>query len=332
MLEYTIKRLVLIIPVMLGIIILTYSISYIMPGDPVEMSLGTNYTQEQYEAKAKQMGVEGGYFGQLGTYLLNLVQGDLGSSYQTKRPVMDELSGRIWISFKLGLLSLLFTTIISIPVGILSAVRQNSVLDYTVTSVSIFLASMPGFWIALLLIILFCQQLAWLPASGLATWQSYILPIVCNGLAPIAMTARMTRSSMLEVIHQDYITAARSKGLKENALIVKHALKNALIPVITIIGAQFSMIVGGSVIIESIFSVPGMGMRIVTAINNRDYPMILATTIILSFFMMVIMLVVDLIYAYVDPRIKAEFSGKRWGNARRLMREKRKHALKGGAV
>jgi peptide/nickel transport system permease protein len=309
MLEYFLKRILWMIPVMLGVIIIVFSIAFYMPGDPVEMILGAGYTQEEYDAKAEELGLDKSFIEQLGNYLYGLVtRGDLGISYQTGRPVTKELQGRIWVSIKIGILSCLLTTLLSVPLGIITAVRQNTIFDYSVTTVAVFLASVPGFWIALMFIILFSQKLGWLPASGLSSWKHYILPVVCNGLSPIAITARMTRSSMLEVINQDYVRTARSKGLKERSVILGHALKNALIPVITVVGAQFSMIIGGSVITEMIFNINGMGARMVTAINNRDYQMILSVTIILSAFTMVVLLLVDLLYAAVDPRIKAEFS------------------------
>ena len=327
MLAYTIKRFLWMIPVMLGIILIVFTISYFMPGDPVQMILGSSYTEEEYIAKQRELGLDKSYFEQLGSYLYNLVvHGDLGVSYSTGRAVSAELHGRIWISMKIGILSCLLTTILSVPLGIITAVRKNTLFDYSVTTVAVFLASMPGFWIALMFIILFSQKLGWLPASGLSSWKHYILPVVCNGLSPIAITARMTRSSMLEVINQDYVRTARSKGLKERAIIINHALKNALIPVITVVGAQFSMIIGGSVIIESIFNIQGMGARLVAAINNRDYSMILGITVIISAFTMGIMLIVDLVYATVDPRIKAEFAK---GSVVRWARKKK--STKGGA-
>ncbi len=326
MFAYTIKRLLWMIPVMIGVILIVFSISYFMPGDPVAVALGSDYTQEEYDKMEAQLGLSGGYLEQLGNYFSNLLHGNLGVSYQTKRPVTAELSGRVWVSIKLGLLSCLLTCIIAIPCGIICAIKQNSALDYTITTLSIFVASMPGFWIALMFIILFSQKLGWLPASGLSGWKHYILPVVCNGLSPIAVTSRMTRSSMLEVIRADYVRTARSKGLKERTVILHHALKNALIPVITVVGAQFSMIIGGSVIIESIFNIQGMGARLVAAINNRDYSMILGITIIISAFTMGIMLIVDLVYATVDPRIKAEFAK---GSVVRWARKKK--STEGGA-
>jgi peptide/nickel transport system permease protein len=257
MLKYTIKRLVMLIPVLLGVLIIVFTLNFIMPGDPVANQLPVGYTQEDYDLQQQKMGLDRPYIVQLGSYVWGVAtRMDLGTSYYSNRPVKDEVSDRVWITLKIGILSCLFTVIVSIPLGILSAVKQYSALDYTVTTLTILLTSIPGFVLALGGILLFSLKLKWLPASGLSTWKHYILPVACNGLMPVAAVTRMTRSSMLEVIRQDYIRTARSKGLTEKVVILKHALKNALIPVITVIGQQFSMIIGGSIIIESIFSIP----------------------------------------------------------------------------
>ena len=261
-------------------------------------------------AKQAELGLDKPFLVRLGTYVWGIVSRfDLGTSYYSNRSVTTEIGERILITLRLGVLSCLFTVVVSIPLGIISAVKHYSVLDYTVTTLSVILAAIPGFVLALGGILLFSLTLNWLPASGLATPRHYILPVITTGLMPVAAVARMTRSSMLEVIRQDYIRTARSKGLTEKRIILKHALKNALIPVITVIGSQFSMIVGGSVITESIFSIPGMGKLMVNAINTRDYPEIMGITFVISVFMCVLMLIVDLVYAAVDPRIKAQFAG-----------------------
>jgi peptide/nickel transport system permease protein len=312
MLKYTIKRLVMLIPVLLGVLIIVFTLNFIMPGDPVANQLPVGYTQEDYDLQQQKMGLDRPYIVQLGSYVWGVAtRMDLGTSYYSNRPVKDEVSDRVWITLKIGILSCLFTVIVSIPLGILSAVKQYSALDYTVTTLTILLTSIPGFVLALGGILLFSLKLKWLPASGLSTWKHYILPVACNGLMPVAAVTRMTRSSMLEVIRQDYIRTARSKGLTEKVVILKHALKNALIPVITVIGQQFSMIIGGSIIIESIFSIPGMGMLMVNAINTRDYPEVMGITFVISAFMCVLMLIVDLVYAAADPRIKAQFAGSK---------------------
>lgn len=331
MLKYVIKRLLWIIPVLIGVIIIVFTISYFMPGDPVDMILGGDYTQEEYDEKQAELGLDQPYYKQLFNYFYNLVVNhSLGISYSSGRGVVEELTAanRIWTSMKLGLMSCILTIIVAIPMGIIVAIKQNSILDYIITTVSVFVASMPSFWVALMLILLFTVQLNLLPATGLNSWQSYILPVVCNALAAMATTVRMTRSSMLEVKNQDYVRTARAKGLSELTVITRHALKNALIPIITAVGGQFSMIIGGSVVIETIFNINGMGSMLVSAINNRDYQMILGITVIISTFTMVIMLGVDLVYAAVDPRVKDEFSkGNGWKH-----RKKRERAEKGGTA
>lgn len=302
------------IPVMFVVLTFVYVVCFFMPGDPVKMLLGATYTEEQYQAKIEEFGLDRPFLVQYGDYLYHLItEGDLGTSFVNGRPVAKELSGRIGITLKLGVLSCCLTFLLAIPIGIVSAVKQNSILDYFSTSVSVFLAAMPGFWLALMLIILFSLHLKLLPSSGLREWKSYIMPVVCNALSASAVTMRMTRSSMLEVIRQDYISTARAKGVTEPAVIIRHALRNALIPVITVVGSQFSAIIGGSVVIENIFSIPGIGSRLVSAISNRDYQVVLGITLIICAFTMVVMLIVDLVYSMVDPRIKAEFQtqGKR---------------------
>lgn len=310
MIKYTVRRILLMIPVLLGVLIIVFSLSYLMPGDPVVNKLGTsNYTQEQYDQVAKEMGLDQPFLVQMGKYIWGVVsQGNLGISYQTNQDVSRSIGERFWVTIRLGLMSVAVTVIFSVPFGILSAIKQKTAADYIITVIAVVLASLPGFWLALEGIILFSLKLRWLPASGLTSWRHYILPVACNALMALAATMRMTRSSMLEVIRQDYIRTARAKGLPERIVIFRHALRNALIPVITVVGAQVSMIVGGSVIIESIFSIPGMGTLMVTGINNRDYPMIMGVTLLISVFVCIMNLVVDLCYAAVDPRIRAQFS------------------------
>ncbi len=312
MLKYIIKRLLMLIPVLLGVLIIVFILNFIMPGDPVANQLPVGYTQEDYDAMEAKLGLDKPFHIQLGTYIWGVVSKfDLGTSYYSNRPVTQEISERLGVTLKLGLMSCLFTVLLSLPLGIFSAVKQYSVADYTITTLTVILAAIPGYVLALGGILLFSLKLNILPASGLTSWKHYVLPVVCNGLMPVAAVARMPRSSMLEVIRQDYIRTARSKGLTEKVIIMKHALKNALIPVITVIGQQFSMIIGGAIIIESIFSIPGMGSLMVTAINTRDYPEVMGITFVISVFTSVMMLIVDLVYAAVDPRIKAQFSGSK---------------------
>ena len=310
MLKYILKRLLLMIPVLLGVLIIVFSLSYLMPGDPVLNQMPDNYTQEQYDEVEHELGLDRPFLIQMVDYIVGVVtRFDLGTSYMTNRAVTASIAERVLVTIRLGLLSVGVTVLIGIPFGIVSAVKQKSALDYTVSILAVVLASMPGFVVALMGIIFFSIRLGVLPASGLSTPLHYVLPVISNGLMSLAGTTRMTRSSLLEVIRQDYIRTARAKGLKESVIIQKHALKNALIPVITMIGGQVSMVIGGSVITESIFKIPGMGSLMVTAINNRDYPTIMGVTLVIAIFVCCMNLLVDLAYAAIDPRIKAQFSG-----------------------
>jgi peptide/nickel transport system permease protein len=300
----------MMIPVLLGVLIIVFSLSYLMPGDPVLNKMPDNYTQEQYDEVKHEMGLDRPYYVQLGDYIWGVcTRLDLGTSYMTNRAVRDTIGERVWVTIRIGLLSVGVTVLLGIPFGIISAVRQKTALDYIVSILAVVLASIPGFWLALMGIITFSIKLKILPASGLSTPLHYVMPVASNGMMSLAGTTRMTRSSLLEVIRQDYIRTARAKGLKERVVIQKHALKNALIPVITMIGGQTSMVIGGSVITESIFNIPGMGSLMVTSINNRDYPTIMGITLVIAVFVSCINLLVDLAYAAIDPRIKAQFSG-----------------------
>ena len=296
------------IPVMLGVLVIVFTISYFTPGDPVTAILGANYTPESYQHLRVQLGLDKPFFVQLFNYFWNLVtQGDMGVSYSTGHPVALEILHRFPVTFKIGIFSVLIMVGLGIPLGILSATKQYSVADYAVTSLALILAAIPSFVMALFAVLLFSVKLRWLPVTGLDSWESYILPLLSNSLGGIAGVARMTRTSMLEVIRQDYIRTARSKGLKEGLVIRRHALKNALIPVVTVIGFMLSMVMAGSIIVETIFAVPGMGMFMMNGISGRDYPVINGCVLVLSLIICVMNLLVDIVYAFIDPRIKALF-------------------------
>ena len=308
MLKYIGKRLLFMIPVLLGVVFIVFTINQLTPGDPVVNILGMNYTEEQYAAKEAELGLDKPFFTQFFLYVKGIVtRFDLGTSYQTKRSVTTEILERFPTTLRLGLLGVLITVVIGLPFGIISATKQYSALDYGVTVVAMFFASMPNFWMAMMMILLFSQKLGWLPASGLGSFAHWILPALAIGLCPIATVTRITRTSMLDVIRQDYIRTARAKGLSERWVIWKHALKNALIPVITVVGMQVGMIMGGSVVIEAIFAIPGLGSLMMTAISNKNYPVIQGSVLFLSISICVVNLLVDLIYGFVDPRIKAQY-------------------------
>lgn len=311
MLRYAIKNILLIILTLFCVVFIIFTINQFTPGDPVLNFIPADYTQEQYDIYAEKLGVDKPFFVQFYNYIKGIVtEFDFGTSYQTKRPVLTEIKERFPISLKLGLLSCALTVIIGIPFGVISATKQYSVLDYIVTLVSVFFSAVPGFWLSMMMILLFSLKLGWLPASGLDSWQSYVLPVFTGAIGGIASTTRQTRSSMLEVIRQDYIQTARAKGLNEGTVIRRHALKNALIPVVTIIGMQLGVVVGGSAIIEVIHTIPGMGTLLLSAINNKDYPVIQTIVLLLSAIVCFLNVAVDIVYGFLDPRINAQY-GKR---------------------
>lgn len=309
MIKFIIKRILLIIPVFLGVMLVIFTINK-LSGDPVEILLSSDATVEQKDAKRAELGLDKPFFVQYFNYIKGVVtKFDLGKSYQTNRPIRDEVKDRYPISLRLALISICISIVIGIPLGILAAVKQNSVLDYIATALSMLFASMPAFWLALMLILIFSLKLGWLPASGLSSWKHWVLPCLALGLTPIASICRTTRSNMLEVIRQDYIRTARAKGISERRIIWKHALKNALIPVITVVGMQIGVIIGGSVVVESCFSIAGIGTLIKNGVSNKDFPPVMGALVVLSLTISVLNLIVDLVYGFIDPRIKAQYSG-----------------------
>ncbi len=314
---------------MLGVLFLVFTINYFTPGDPVVSLLGSNYTQEQYDAKEKELGLDQPFFTQFFNYVKGLIlEGDLGTSYATKRPVKEELAQRFPTTIKLGIMGVCLTLIIGIPLGVISATHHQKALDYTLSTGAILFAAVPGFWLALMSMVVFCFHLQWLPASGLDGWKNYILPVACMGLSPVSSVLRMTRSSMLEVIRQDYIRTARAKGLKEGVVIRRHALKNALIPVITVVGLQLSLIMGGAILIETIFTIPGIGAWMNTAIATKNHPVVQSGVLIISLSVSLMNLLVDIAYAVVDPRIRSQFTGGK----KKKKAKKAAPAVEGGAA
>lgn len=308
MFKFVLKRLLWMIPTILGVVLIIFCILELMPGDPALNALGTNFTEETYQQKREEMGLNDPFLVRYAKYLYDFfTKFDLGNSYTNLRPVGTQIKERLPTTMKLGIYGSLITLIVGIFVGIISAVKQYSIIDYVSTVLATFFASVPGFWLALMGIVLFSQKLKILPASGLDTWKHWIMPVICLGITPISIVVRMTRSSMLDVIRQDYIRTARAKGVAERSVIYKHALRNALIPVITIIGGQMGTIFGGSAIIETIFSIPGMGLMMLNGINGRDYPVIAGTVLVLSLAVCIINLLVDIAYGFADPRIKAQY-------------------------
>ncbi len=314
MLKFIIKRLLLIIPTLLGVLLIIFTINYFIPGDPAMQALGSNYTEEAYQAKRAEMGLDKNFIVRYVDYVVGVVtRMDLGTSYDDGHAVSEKIfSSRLGITLKVGLWSCLITVVCGVALGILSAVKKYTVIDYATTTFAVIFSAAPAFWVALMAMMLFCLKVKIFPASwGTGGVRAMVLPVLCMALSPISLVARMTRTSMLDVINQDYIRTARAKGVKERTVIFSHAFRNAMVPVLTVIGSQLTMVVGGSFIIESIFTIPGIGMLLLSAINNRDFPVIQGTVLVLSFLVCIINLAVDVAYAYVDPRIKAQYEGGR---------------------
>lgn len=307
MYKFILKRILMLIPVIIGISFLVYFILSLTPGDPTMMMLGNNYTPEAADRLREEMGLNDPFLVQYISYMGRLVQGDMGTSYSNGQQVFSEILSRFPQTLKLTCAGIIVAVAIALPAGIISAVRQYSLIDNVSMVVALLGVSMPVFWLGLLLIILFSLRLGWLPSAGADTAASIILPAVAVGLATAASITRMTRSSMLEVIRQDYIRTAKAKGVKKKYVITRHALKNALIPVVTVIGLQFGALLGGAVIVETVFSWPGVGRLMIDSIRAKDTPMVLGCIIVFATVFSIVNLIIDILYGYIDPRIKAEY-------------------------
>ncbi len=310
MIKYILRRLVMLVPVLLGVSFLVFAIMDLTPGDPVLMYLGSNYTEEAYDNLSHEMGLDQPFLVRYVKYVAGAVQGDFGTSYVTKRPVFDEIAPRMPQTLVLALSSMLISVVIAIPLGVTSAVKQNSALDSASMVAALFLVSMPNFWLGIMLIIIFAAGLGWFPSSGNEGLRSLVLPAITLSANPLAMITRMTRSSVLETIRQDYIRTARAKGVGEGSVIIKHALRNAMIPIITTTGLQFGFALGSTVLVETVFAWPGIGRLLVDSIKLKDMPIVLAIVIIMAASFTVINLLIDILYAFFDPRIKAEYKLK----------------------
>lgn len=310
MLRYTIHRILQLIPVLICVVILVFTINYFSTGSPAfALITGSDVSTERVEEIEEGLGLNRPYFVQLGEYFWNLItKGSFGTSYVYRKPVWELIRDRIPVTIKIGLSSAVLSALIGIPLGILAAVKQNSIFDYSSTFLAVILAALPSFWVCLILMLFFCVKLSWFPVTGITSWKSYVLPIIAAAIGPVAMVMRMTRSSMLEVVHQDYIRTARAKGLSEKSVIWRHALKNALIPVITVVGMNIGIGMTGSVIVETIFNIPGLGLLMRSTILLNDFITTQGCVLICAFIIACMNLVTDLCYAAVDPRIKAQYS------------------------
>lgn len=309
MYRYVIKRLLFLIPTILGVVFIIYMVMNITPGDPARALLGVSAPQADVDALNHELGYDLPFLQKYFNYIKNMiVNRDFGISYFTKQSVFDEIWPRYIVTIKLAFMGILLSSAIGIPLGIYAAVRQYSLWD-TIPSIMAFLiAAIPSFVLGMLLLFIFALKLNMLPSYGIDTFQHYIMPALAISIPPAAMNLRFTKSSMLESVRQDYVRTARAKGAPENIVIWKHALKNALLPVITNIGLSLGTLIAGAVVAEKLFSIPGIGSLIVDRITYKDEPVIIAGTILIAVCFTIVMLIVDLIYAYIDPRIRAKYA------------------------
>lgn len=304
MLGYTIKRILQVIPVLLIISFICFMMIRLVPGDPVANMLGINASKEAIAAQRAELGLDKPLLTQYGDFLVKALQGDLGKSITTRRPVIDEIAQRYPATLKLALGATVFAAVVGITFGVLSAVKQNKLTDNVIMVFSLLSVSTPSFFLALVMMLLFSIHLGWLPSMGLRTPLHYVLPIITLGMQSVGLIARTTRSSMLEVLRQDYIRTSRSRGISQAVIVMRHAFKNALIPVVTVVGLRFGGLLAGSMLVEAVFSVPGIGRFMVDGVLKRDYPVVQGTVLVLATTFVLVNLAVDLIYALIDPRIK----------------------------
>lgn len=304
MIEFAVWRLIQIIPVLIGITLVAFLAFYLSPGDPVSLMLGEAATADVAQRISARLGLDQPAWMQYLMFLGRLLQGDLGTSYLSRLPVTVTLMPALWATFKLTGAALLLAIAIGVPIGIIAAIRRGSFLDYALMSVSIAGISAPIFWIGIVLVYLFALQLRWLPTGGADAPSAIVLPMLTLGIYSAATLARMTRSCMLEVLGQDYVRTARAKGLRESMVYLKHALRNAAIPIVTTIGLQFGNLMGGSILTETVFAWPGIGRVVVQAVFQRDAPVVQGGIVLIGTMFCLINLVVDLLYAKLDPSVR----------------------------
>ena len=318
MAKYIFKRIILMVPVILCVAILVFTMMYFAKGDPATLIAGNTATQERVAEVREQLGLNDSYLVRLGRFLGQLVQGNLGTSYVLGTDVLHDLSIKLPHTLRIAFFSIICSSLIGIPIGIRSAVKANTLEDRFSMFITMLGVSMPNFWLGILLVMLFSLKLGILPSNGIGGWKYYVLPIVSTAISGLAGTARLARSSMLEVIRADYITTARAKGVSEHGVIYKHALGNALIPIVTAIGGNFAGAMGGTVVIETVYSIPGIGTYLINGISNRDYTVVQGSILMIAVIFSLVMLAVDVAYAFIDPRIKAQYESQ---NKKRAKKE-----------
>lgn len=304
MLKYIVKRVIGVIPTLIIVTTFVFFFVRLIPGDPARLVAGPQATLEDVEVVREELGLNKPILTQYADYVTGLFHGDLGMSLRTKRPVATEVSLRYMNTVKLTVFSLVWSVIVGVLIGVWSGKHRSRWQDYTGMTLAISGISMPSFWIGFLLIMVFSVNLKWFPTTGADSWKSFILPAIALGTSIAAIIARFTRSSIIEVMKEDYIRTARAKGLREKSVIWKHAFRNAMISVVTVVGLQFGFLLGGSVVTESVFAFPGLGSLLVESVNYRDYNAIQSLILIFSMHFILINLVVDILYALLNPEIK----------------------------
>jgi peptide/nickel transport system permease protein len=303
-LTYTAGRLLHLVPTIVGVSFVVFLVLRLTPGDPARLLAQADATETDVQRIRRDLGLTDPIYVQYGRFVGDALRGDFGRSFRTRQPVTREIVARLPATIQLALASLAISIALGLAVGIVSSMRQYSALDHAAMVATLLGISVPGFWLGLMLMWLFSVKLGWLPTTGYGTWQHLVLPAVSLGAASTAIIARMMRSSLLEVLRQDYIRTARAKGLRPRRVILLHALRNALIPTITIVGLQLGGLLAGAVVTETVFAWPGIGRLLVESVANRDYTVVQATTLFFALIFMLTNLLVDLSYAYIDPRIR----------------------------
>jgi len=305
--KYIVKRLLVMIPTLLFVVFIIFGILSFIPNSPGRIILGINAPEEQVVAMNQKLGYYDPMLVKFGNYVLHALQGDFGDSYKYGKPVFEVLMPKFPTTANLAFLSMLVSAVIGIPVGIIAAVKKHSLADRASTVAALLLGSVPSFFLGVMLILLFSLQLHWLPSNGLGTWENYVMPVLTLSLPSAAFLSRLTRTTMLDVMEQDYIRTARAKGCSPIRVVFRHGLRNALMPVVTQLGMTFAGTLGGAIIIEKVFGLPGFGSMILQAMQTKDVPVIMGSTLFLSAMFMVIMLLVDIVYAFLDPRVGAKY-------------------------
>ena len=304
MLRYTIKRVLGMIPTLIIVVTFVFFFVRLIPGDPARLVAGEQATLQDVEAVRERLGLNQPVYIQYIKYILGLLQGDLGTSLRTSRPVLTEVASRYWNTMALTIASLIWSTIVGVILGVWSGKNRGKWQDFTGMTLAVSGISLPNFWIGFLLIMLFSVKFRWFPTTGAGSWRNLVLPAITLGTSIAAIIARFTRSSIVEVMKEDYIRTARAKGLKEKTVIWAHAFRNSMISVVTVVGLQFGFLLGGSVVTEAVFAYPGLGQLLIESVNYRDYPAIQSLILIFSLQFIVINLIVDILYAALNPEIK----------------------------